>query len=415
MSEYSDYGALQQPPGGYAGSAAPSAGYGSSQSASSPYGQGPYGQGTLAFADTDDKGDGGGGGSPPAQLPLPYPSKADPGLADAAKGDKLLQCFTDLTKKKAFAHLKLALIDLTDAGQGIAPYVGYKDKDLTFVGSTAKIALILPAFALRQAARSAAAILVPPPAPGDFFNQLESAWDKEFRRGFRGGKANDTKPDLRAILAARPDPHGGPLKVDFTNQQDQDLKKAGFRPRLILALDLSVNEAAAVCIDDLGFPFIHEAHRVAGVDGTDGLKLNLDFGGKTWDTSFGGGQHATARWIAELLVLIARDRLVANGLATEIHDVMSADHPDLATGIDNRLTADEMKSVTRQGKIGYLDQGPFADCAIIQRTTAKGTALSYVAVALNGKSHDEIREAGAALDDCILIAHGEPAKPVPAP
>ncbi len=410
MSEYSDYGNLQQPPGGYASSAAPFAGYGPSQSASSP-----YGQGALAVADADDGGGGGGGTSSPAQLPSPYPSPADPGLTDAPKGDKLRQCFTDLTKKKAFAHLKLALVDLTGAGQGTAPYVGYKDKDLTFVGSIAKIALILPAFALRQAARSAAALLVPPPTPGDFFNQLDSAWDREFRRGFRGGKANDTKPDLRAILAARPASHGAPLKIDFTIQQNQDLTKAGFRPRLVLALDLSVNEAAAVCIDDLGFPYIHEAHRAAGVDGKDGLKLNLDFGKKTWDPSFGGGQHATTRWIAELLVLIARDRLVAKGLAPEIHDVMSTDPPDLATGIDNRLSAEESKTLTRQGKIGYLDKGPFADCAIIRRTTAKGTMLCYVAVALNGNSHDEIKDVGAALDDCVLIAHGEPAKPVAAP
>jgi len=416
MSEDFDYGSLQQPPGGYANSAAPSAGYGPNQSASSP-----YGQGALAVADADDGAGGGGGTSSSAQLPSPYPLQADPGLTDAPKGDKLRQCFADLTKKKAFAHLKLALVDLTGAGKGTVPYVGFKDNELTLVASTAKLAMILPAFALRQAARSAAALLVPPPTPGNFFNQLDSAWDKEFRRGFRGGKANDTKPDLRAILAARPASRAGaPLKINFTIQQNTDRTKAGFYPLLELALsELSDNAAAAVCIDRLGFPYIHEAHRAAQVDskgGKDGLKLNSDFGLKTWDPSFGGGQHATARWIAELLVLIARDRLVANGLAPEIHDVMCLKPPDLATGIDNRLSSDESKTLTRQGKIGYLDTGPFGDCAIIQRTTAKGTMLSYVAVAFHGNSHDEIKEVGAELDDCILVAHGEPKKkPVATP
>jgi hypothetical protein len=94
---------------------------------------------------------------------------------------------------------------------------------------------------------------------------------------------------------------------------------------------------------------------------------------------------------------------------------MAPELPDLATGIYNRLSDEERKTLTRQGKIGYLDKGPFADCAIIQRTTAKGTMLSYVAVALHGKSHDEIKDVGAELDDCILIAHGEPKKPVAAP
>lgn len=416
MSEYSDYGSLQQPPGAYGSTAAPPTGYGSSQNAPSP-----YGQAVLAVADGGDTGSGSGGGSgagisPPVQLPSPYPSPADPGLIDPPKSDKLRQCFTDLTKKKAFAHLKLALADLTGVGQGAAPYVGYKDSELSFIASMAKIALILPAFALRQAARSAAALLVPPPSPADFLNRLESAWDSDFRRGFRGGKANDSKPDLKAILAVKPpSKKSTTLSVDFTMQQDQDIKKAGFRPRLVLALDLSVNEAAALCIDDLGFPFIQEAHRAAGVDGKDGLKLSLNFAGKFWDSSMSGGQHATARWIAELLVLIARDRLVASGLATEIHDVMSTDPPDLATGIDNFLPDAERATLTRQGKIGYLDSGPFTDCAIIRRTTAKGTMLCYVAVALGGKSHDEIKDVGAALDDCILLAHGEPVKPAAAP
>jgi hypothetical protein len=413
MSDDSDYSSLQQPPGGYGNNAAQGTGYGASQNAPSP-----YGEGALVVAETDDEGSGSGSGAAaPAspRLPGPYPATRDQGLVPAAKGTPLEKCFADLTKKKAFSHLKLALVDLTGAGQGDAPYLGFKDDDLTFVGSIAKIALVLPAFTLRQAARSAAKVLLPAPTPVNFFKQLDSFWDSEFRRGFRGGKARDTKPDLTAILAARLDSARRRLKVDFTSQQNTDRAKAGFLPLLNLALGLSVNEAAALCIDRVGFPYIHEAHRWAGVDGKDGLKLNLDFGGNTWDPSFGGSQSATARWIAELLVLIARDRLVGPGLAAEIADIMTEKTSDLYDGIYNTVTDTERTTLTHEGKIGYLDEGPFNDCAIIRRTSPKGTPLIYVAVALAGKSHDEIRNAAAALDDCILAAHGEPAKPAAAP
>ena len=126
------------------------------------------------------------------------------------------------------------------------------------------------------------------------------------------------------------------------------------------------------------------------------------------DTS--SGQKTSARWLTELLVVIARKRLVRKEIADEIRYIMSSEQPDLATGIYNRLTESEMESLSRQGKIGYLDKGPFADCAIIRRTTLKGTSVTYVAVALNGSSHDKIKEIGAELDDCILRAHGEPPK-----
>lgn len=374
--------------------------------------------GQLAFA-PDGAGGGGSGGAgggitggggtitqPPP--PSPYPAPANPGLVAAGKNSKLHKALHLLAKKKPY--LKLALADLTGIKSSDAPYVGFKDHDLTFVGSTDKISLILPAFHLRQAARGAAASIIPPPVPADFLAMLEKAWSKDFTRGFLGGGAKDTKPKLRAILSATRVSGKKTLKIDLTTHQHKVLSKAGFRPRLILAEQLSVNAAAALCIRDLGFPFIHEAHRAAGLE-KDGLSLGLDYGGKAWGGSMPRNEHAKARWLTELLMLIARDRLVAPGLAPDIYDVMATDQEDLAIGINNYLSADESLTLTQQGKVGYIEKkGPFADCGIIRRTTAKGTNLVYVAVALNGKSHADIREVGAALDDCILAAHGEPLK-----
>jgi hypothetical protein len=54
--------------------------------------------------------------------------------------------------------------------------------------------------------------------------------------------------------------------------------------------------------------------------------LSLDFGGRAWDPDIkGSGQAATARSLAQLLTLVAQDRLVASGLAKEIRQVMSRD------------------------------------------------------------------------------------------
>jgi hypothetical protein len=64
--------------------------------------------------------------------------------------------------------------------------------------------------------------------------------------------------------------------------------------------------------------------------------------------------------------------------------------------------------VTYQNKIGYIEpSGPFGDAAVLRRRTKKGLNLLYVAVALGGRSHQEIQRAGSALDDCVLLANGE--------
>jgi hypothetical protein len=369
------------------------------------------------YTDLDDPGGGGGGGGP--VIPTPYPQRVDPGLWQAPKDHPLAIALGVVSRQKAYAHLRLAVADLTDDPKRPV-YAGYRDTEQTFVASMAKIAMLLPAYGLREAARAAAeattARATTVRTGADFLKLLAKTWAGEFGRFNRGGKAVNTPPNLPRILSAARSKETDPFAVEFTTQQDEDWTRSGFVRRLLLALKYSDNDAAASCIRDLGFPYIHGVLKSAGIYDRNGLWLSLDFGGRVWDPSFGGsGQAATARSVAQLLALVAQDRLAAPGLAAEIHSVMSTSSggagSDLESGIRDRLPDSERATLTAQGKIGYLDAGPFADCAIIRRTSAKGARLAYVAVALGGASHDEIKKAGVALDDCVLLAHGEAVKP----
>jgi hypothetical protein len=363
------------------------------------------------YTDFDEPGGGGGGG--PA-IPSPYPTRVDPGLRTAPNDHRLSEALRMVTAQKAYEHLRLAVADITD-DPNRPLYVGYRDTEQTFIASSAKLAILLPAFALREAARTAAAAITAK-NEADFFKQLAQAWRKPFERHFRGGKANNTRPDLQRILSAKRAKDTDPFTVDFTMQEAVDWAQRGFHQRMLLALKYSDNEAAASCIRDLGFPYIHGVHKSAGLFTRNGLWVSLDFGGRHWDPAFGGsGQAATARSLAELLTLVAQDRLVASGLAAEIRLLMGT-YPgasagsDLGRGILDRLPEAEEAALSLQGKIGYAD-GLFADAIILRRISAKGRKLAYVAVALGGKSHDEIKQAGVALDDCVLLAHGEAVKP----
>ena len=228
--------------------------------------------------------------------------------------------------------------------------------DLVVRGSIAKIALILPSFALREAARQAAGVIAAA-SPQDFFKQLDKAWDKELRRGFRGGSAKE--PSLTSQdPAARQDQKSGRLSIDFTAHHDADLANAGFRPRLfVLAVDGSKNDASALCIRDLGFPYIHEAHKAAGDGRPEGASAKPRFGGRKWDASIpGSGQAATARWLAELLALML-------GAADQEGARQSDPRRDVSRlsrscdRIHDRLPDPEGQTLTPKGKIRLSGQG----------------------------------------------------------
>jgi len=223
---------------------------------------------------------------------------------------------------------------------------------------------------------------------------------------------------LSRILTAKRSKESDPFSIDFTRRQGG---VDGFFEDMKWSLKSSVNSSSARCIGDLGFPYIFGVNKSAGFLTTKGLWVSLDYSGKHWDPSFtGSGQAATARSLAELLTLVAQDRLVRSILAGDLRMLMAGEGQyagsDLDQGIRDRLPDAEKAHTQMQGKVGY-EGGVFGDCAILRRKETKsGLNLAYIAVALGGTSHEEIRRAGAALDDCILLGNGKAVKPpVPVP
>ena len=365
------------------------------------------------YTDFDNAGGGGGGSSAPA-IPSPYPARVDPGFYSAPKDHPLRKALAAVSKQKAYSHMRLAIADLTDDPKRPV-YVGYDDTKQTFIASTAKLAILQPAFMLRKAARDAVAAIT---AKDDkeFFRKLAKAWASEFRRFNSGVKdANNSAPVLPRILTARRAKNTDPFTIDFNAQATGNVATAGFLARMTQSLKSSSNENSASCIRDLGFPYIHGVAKEAGFYVKNGLWVSRDFGGRDWFPGFKGSvQAGTARSIAELLALLAQDRLVEPGLASEIRLIMAGEgqyaSSDLDHGIWDRLTDAERRTYSHQSKVGYAD-GVFGDCGIIRRKSAKGASLVYIAVGFGGKSHDEIKQVAAELDDCVLLAHGEPVKP----
>jgi hypothetical protein len=340
----------------------------------------------------------------------------DPGFFVPASDQRLRIAVGVVSRQKAYSHLKLALVDLTFYSKRPV-YAGYGDDQQMYIASAAKLAILTPALALREAVRGAADAIE---AKDDaaFFKELSKAWKGEFRRFNRGGKdVRNSEPALNRIFTAKRAKESDPFTIDFTQRQGG---ADGFLEDMKWSLKSSVNSSSARCIRDLGFPYIFGVNKSAGFFDKRGLWVSLDYGGQNWDPSFSGsGQAATARSLAVLLTLVAQDRLVRPGLAGELRGLMAGEGQwasgDLDQGVRDRLPDAEKAFVQMQGKVGY-EGGTFCDCAILRRKGPKDLKLAYVAVVLGGRSHDEVRLAGSALDDCVLFANSQAVKPpVPVP
>lgn len=369
----------------------------------------------------DGGGAGGGGGTTAAPvLRSPFPWPIDPGFQEAPRDHPLRKALSALTAREPFKKMRFALADMTtDKRRPV--YVGYRDRDQVFVASMAKLAMLLPVFMLREAARDAADKLEAK-NPADFLKKLGKAWEPEIRKYFRA-KGKNSFPNLAKILTVTRARPTDPFVVEFNQSPPNDPTQASFLLDLRLGLQWGGNAQAASTIGLLGYPYINGVNQSAGLSAK-GIFMARNYApNDVWDPGYAGsGQEATARAVAELLTLVTQDRMAAPGLFPEVRDVMwwtGADPAlesmsDLTKGIRKRLEERERVTLIGQGKVGYLDEGPFADSAIILR--AAGTLrLRYVAVVLSAASHQQVEQAGVALDDCILIANGLPPKPVPPP
>jgi hypothetical protein len=359
---------------------------------------------------TDAEATGVGGGSAPG-WPSPFPRYIDPQLVRVGKDHPLAAGLGVVARKPEFATLRMAVADLTSDVMHPA-YTGVNDETLTEISSMGKLCLLIPSFALREAVRTATQLheTKDPPA---LFLELAKAWKKEIEQHFNK-KGNDSLPRLDLVLSDHSANGKWPFKFDFPNTAADQLSQVGFRRHLRGALRLSDNDMAAHAIRRLGFPFIKGAMEAARLWGPKRFILNLDYGGQWWDGSNKSvAQAATARGVAELMTLVAQDRMVTPGLSPDIRTVMgsfregSAD-PDIFDGLRGILTDAERATMDGLNKVGYLKpNGPFGDAAIIRHQSAKGLRLHYVVVILNATSHAVVQKAAQAIDDLIMLAHGE--------
>jgi len=106
------------------------------------------------------------------------PAVADPKFYDGPSAyriaPKLQGCLMSVMKQRKFAHIRVAIADLTKDAK--APeFAGYKHKEQVFVASIAKIAVVLAAFQLRHDLNIGAAS-VPSGTLDDLFSKVRYSW-----------------------------------------------------------------------------------------------------------------------------------------------------------------------------------------------------------------------------------------------
>jgi hypothetical protein len=393
----------------------------------------------------EDDGGGGAGGAavdpPDADPPQPvFPM--DPWLAPDSALQRCLDQVRDTKKGRTtpYKALRFAIVDLT--GDVTHPrYAAVAGEKETSIDSMAKLGVFVAAYLLRDQVRTAAALL-PDEKKEKVLKRINAAW-KPYWETRVDGRPKDS-PKIEKIFEIN---LGGPehwqVRFQWEPKGEDTMNDLGhssaaaqadFRSRLELMMRWSSNEAASACITDLGFQAINSLLADAGF-------FEMNQGGGLWlsklyakdgfwgrrDPAGGGTVHGgTARAVAEVLTLMAQDRLVRPGVAAEMRRIMSAgqehgygswivnaigaaDDPGVAAG----ATPAKRKVDRFVAKVGlYGDR--LSDCALIDRTTADDQALQYIMVVLNCPDEATMNEISVLLDDCVLAQHPPP-PPQPAP
>lgn len=376
----------------------------------------------------EEDGAGGGGVATPDVDPPQAVFAIDPQLA----ADQALQgCLEAVHKERKFKDLRLALVDLTD--DVMHPrYAGVGDQKQTTIDSMAKLAVFVAACLLRDQVRAAATRLRDEKKE-KVLKRIASAWKPIWETRFPDRPADSPKIEKMFSINL-----GGPehwqIRFDWDPKGENELHglahssdaaSVSYRDRLELMMRWSSNEAATGCIESLGFQALNSLIEDAGF-------FDVRKGGGLWvsrsyakDSSWGrrdpagGGtnQGGTARAVAEVLTLMAQDRLVRAGVAAEMRRFMSRDGQAHGYGswIVNAIksanepgTPSSRTPVKRRvgswvAKVGLFTK--LADCALMERITADDRTLRYIAVVLNCPDEETMNQVSVKLDDCILAMH----------
>ena len=346
-------------------------------------------------------------------LPSPWPPRLDAQLVTIDKKDPLQRAVTLVGGTARFKGMAFAIADLSRGGQ--RKYVGSRDNEQRFVASTGKLAILFAAFQLRKVLREAALLLTDPSVKtqSQLFAAIMRQWRGKIGRYFHGTKdSRDKLPSLERIFKGTARSDGG-WDVDFSDKVPAGAQST-FVENLRSAVLWSVDDNAARCVRDLGFPYIHGCAAEAGLwkDGR-GLWLALDYGGQFWwpDTfnEVGTPQAATAGSLVQFMTLLDTDELVP-GSGTEMCDMLSGARSGSSQGALShitdgllRLPKEELKTLQTRAKVGYTGENTHTDVAIVKRRSASAE-LRYVVAVIGALDGTTAEDAAFVLDSVIAGA-----------
>jgi hypothetical protein len=289
-------------------------------------------------------------------------------------------------------HLGIVLVDLTHRSADpnvikAASYAGLREDDQIFAGSLPKIAIMLAAYRLREQVREAAGRLGLS-EPGALFPQLEKAWPPLIAKEANGRPV--VFPKLRKIFAV--DGFGDAKEIQFSDDFDHHITA--------MIEGVGKNEAAASCVDRLGFAYINGVLQWEGLQsgkigqrGFRGLSLSLDYGGNSWGGGDGGAvaQGATAKAVAAFLTALENQNLVSKDASIEMTSHMLAASSWMKSGLASK---GRMPS-SIYAKIGVF--GTYSEGAVIERIGGSGIRR-YAAVVLGAANFEVLEKAAVNLD-----------------
>jgi hypothetical protein len=340
---------------------------------------------------------------------------------------KLQTCLTNLIKARPeFTRLRVALVDLTNVNVGDpARYAQFQDELSTPIDSIAKLAPMYAAYQLRHDLRAyldstRATITDSLSLQNGFCDFLKSAKSSSVQAIASKPPKFDQIFNLEDFSAIQP--------LVFKPEFGNELRPGDLQHMIQQSDDI----AASRCIAYLGFEWINALLQQSGLASlsSDGAPNGFYLGRLYWDLKKVNGsdeyltnypyywhasrmtntQYASAKAIAQLLTLLASNRLVDKYSSGEMWNLMiDRNISYFGKGLDAKLGT---RAPFIRTKVGYLPKENRAgDCAIVARQARDGNGVLYVAVGLGAKFESAGRNSVLEkliqeLDDCIVDRNG---------
>lgn len=294
-----------------------------------------------------------------------------------------------LAKYPQYAGLNVMLVDLTGqpkksiARGSMGTYNGAPTR---YIASVGKVAAMFAAFRLRKNFREAAAESSSTKAD-DLRAEVTAAWKPHVEHAISG--AADF-PNLKAIFDVSGS-HGN-WTISFTDS---------FYKKMEEMIGPSSNSAASHCILNLGYQYINGALAAEGFykSGSGGLWLTGDYSkGRDGpaDPVSKSHQAGNVLALAQLITACSNQALVKDSASSQMRRMMN-------NAFMFRILRDLKRPIspTSFGKLGIGSDGTYHDASLIERSTADGVSLRYVAIILGSKGSGGLWGCGEFIDDIV--------------